>query len=838
MYYKLFGITFNNKKFLLFGGDQSVDYRILFLELKEDGTIDYPELSDYEALNEIYNKKDYIKYAEKKPMSQKARIKSTILSVLMAADLLALAHVAKPAFSTLGQLVKSINHEVVTDRESFSSFFQEEVTREDVVRAISENRNIPDKYKHIAVEVLDVNLELDPEMDLHLFYENIKRMSFQSVYRYDIAYLDMCDHAAAWYNIATGRIFVYKEYEDDEGTIFHEINHAAHDIMILKDDIFFEINDSRGQSLEEAMTEKIKGEAYNPWAYETQRRFLNYFLLNTKEFNYSEYNKAGIPGLIDELKVLYPDVDIDYIITYLDAWTRSNNANINEIKHYNFREFQDELFKIAIANINLNNPYGLLYSFSDLFMNEYDYDTAMEYFRRYNQALVDKGCSEIYGSFKLKEELYAFRKGLLKESELDNEYFESIFEDVLNNMNRENAYQDLDIFVLLLTRTGHSNMIEENKYIERYDEKIASLGYLTEEQIQQTRSINNMIRTEEGEYCWCVDPGLIFSRTGTAYGYLSIPFGVEYHATIFDEDGISRKTTLPGDPLEVHQMNDSYEQDCVLRYLVKHPEANLYSKETKEGIAAENSFFDNRKCNMFTSGEEAFPKITPDMFVEIGLDENGKIGFKLMQGEKCIYSTCDHFSGYTSKIPYSIYTKFYCETDEEEEKSVDRLLSEKYLSHVKQEFLSYYCPNLSFTETKGEPEKVHRTYIDIDGSSHTYNSYESPMIREYEFESPITLILDGNEVPIQDVFFYVNFSKDGMVTQEIYTHIPGEEDTYIGDFGKYPADVTTTVFLRDVLRDINYPIPENRTIDITRQELGKILNQFLYQTDTIVGIKK
>ena len=75
MYYKLFGITFNNKKFLLFGGDQSVDYRILFLELKEDGTIDYPELSDYEALNEIYNKKDYIKYAEKKPMSQKARIK-------------------------------------------------------------------------------------------------------------------------------------------------------------------------------------------------------------------------------------------------------------------------------------------------------------------------------------------------------------------------------------------------------------------------------------------------------------------------------------------------------------------------------------------------------------------------------------------------------------------------------------------------------------------------------------------------------------------------------------------------------------------------------------------
>ena len=68
------------------------------------------------------------------------------------------------------------------------------------------NKNIPDKYKPIAEQVLDVNLNIDPEMNLRLFYENLKRMSFKIVYSKDPAYLGMREYAAAWYNSLSGTI--------------------------------------------------------------------------------------------------------------------------------------------------------------------------------------------------------------------------------------------------------------------------------------------------------------------------------------------------------------------------------------------------------------------------------------------------------------------------------------------------------------------------------------------------------------------------------------------------------------------------------------------------------
>ena len=805
MYQKLFAIHYNNKNFLLFGGDQSVNYRIIFLELREDGSLEYPKFEDFQQLDKIYNKYDpTIIPIEKRKLTQKVRWKSALYSLIVAGTTFFITEAIIPPMLFLENTIIEQNSE--KSRENLSLYFEETVTKEDVLEAIENNKKIPQEYKEIAQQVLEVNLKLDPEMDLRLFYENIKKMNFRIVEKSDPFWSDMRDYAG-WYSASSGTVYVYEEYKNLPSVIFHEINHAAHELKIIKDGKHLVMVETRGSSLREAMTSKITEEQYETYGYGVERKFLDFFMNIVDDFNYHTYNQKGIMALIEELQQKYPDVDIDYIITYLDAWTKSHNNKISELESFNYKEFMDEVFKLVLENVKEDQPYQNFEQFIKLMDYDIRKDNIAEYLIQFQQVLKEKNSPYADGSEKLNQ-IYYFDKFLIDDDNMTVEeklkLYNELFDDLLNHITPTNVYRDLDKFLSVVEYDVISYR-EIEKYIKQYDEKVVSLGFLSEETIQKARSIQNIIKTKD-DYYWCLDTDIFVEYALSKNGLTVFPFDVDYHTTTINEQGQIEKVTLSGNPFEIEQFFNIDDQDKILRFLAQNKELPLESKETKEAFVKEYNLFEDRKCNQFSNGEEAFLEITPDMFVLIGYDQTNQLGFQLVQNDQIIYSTCDQLSNTMNRIPYEIYSKLYRGEEIDEEKYIDSILSKEYLDQVQVEILEYYFPNMNIEILEDKT-------------------------REYQFEEPWTLIVDEKEIPIQNVFFYVNFSKDGDVTQDIYFHFPGEEDQFIGTFADFPAEIINTKFLKQILKDTHYKFPSNRVIELTREELNSILQQFLTQTE-------
>lgn len=400
MYKKLFTINYKNKKFLVL-----VDkyHRKTFLEILDDGKYNYLEYEDYKELNEIYNNFDYtIKYDKNsRQMSyhEKVRHKARLLTceILLTGVLTGIggavgkwildldANEKRLVSISFQQLYKDTN----SDRANIDSFYNNEIiTREDVIDAINNNNKIDAHFKEIAIKVMDLNLELDPKLNLRIYYENIKNMSI-FVEPWEVISKDNTTNRAGYFATTTKEIHLCEDYVANPQTVAHELTHAMHNLIDTSKKEILLINDSRGYSLEEAMTNRIIANEFGYLSsYSIQQKILSFLIDNVDEFNYHIYNEIGISGLIDELKNKYPDVDIDYIIDYIDTYTITNyNIDNSQILPFEDMEFVNELFSIAINNIDRDDVYTSFDTFMKMF-NSYHIDFYNKYYSLYNSELV------------------------------------------------------------------------------------------------------------------------------------------------------------------------------------------------------------------------------------------------------------------------------------------------------------------------------------------------------------------------------------------------------------------------------------------------------------------
>ncbi len=385
MFKKLFTIKYNNKDFLILVDN---NHRKTFLEITKNGEYIYPEYEDYKNLFEIYNNYDYtIKYNKNVTYKEKVRYKSMLLvaSVILSAEI---GYIGKRIIelddidkNTLSIAFQRMYKDETHNRSDIDLFYDNEViTREDVVNVINNNENLNDYYKKIAIEVLDLNLELDPDINLRIYYENMKNLKIV-IESWDIISKNNKEKTAGYFSSVDKSIHLLDTYANYDNTVAHEFTHAMHDLIDSSKKEILHINETIGFSLEEAMTNRIVTNRWgNQSTYDFQQRMLSFLIDNVDNFNYHTYNEFGIMGLIMELKEKYSDVDIDYIIDYIDTYTQSY-YKINNVQHEPFDniDFCSELFKITVNNIDKDD----LYKSFDTFMNLFDKDTYNNYYNKY-----------------------------------------------------------------------------------------------------------------------------------------------------------------------------------------------------------------------------------------------------------------------------------------------------------------------------------------------------------------------------------------------------------------------------------------------------------------------
>lgn len=382
MFKKLFTINYNNKIFLIL---VDTNHRKTFLEVLSSGKYAYPTIEDFKFLNKIYNEKDpLISYVKKYNYDEKVKYKDKTIDLRTAISLGIL--VISP-FVIIPQ-VNALSRNYSESQIYYSSKFENEITKDDVIKAINSNKNLGEREKTIALKVLDDMLELDPDMNLRVFYENIMSLRIEYV-SYDSLHEETHQYIAGYYD---GKNNYIKVVDDaDDFVIAHEIIHCSHNLIrrIGLDSVI--ICDFEGKFLEEAMTNKIAGISYSyNYSYYLEGLILDYFIYNTDKFDYHIYNECGVIALIDELKEKYKDVDIDYII---DFFQTNTDTAINFGNHNMVLSTEDdvlnELFKIAIANINTDDLFESFREFMKLTDN--NEDVRKKYFELYIEALEKQG---------------------------------------------------------------------------------------------------------------------------------------------------------------------------------------------------------------------------------------------------------------------------------------------------------------------------------------------------------------------------------------------------------------------------------------------------------------
>ena len=389
---KLFTIKYNNKQFLILYDE---NHRKTFLEISPEGKYLYPLYEDFKELNEIFNNRDYTILADKKQFTynERAIIGGAIVAINVALGGLA----AKGAVTIVEKgynersirvTFDSLYKENYNDREKLNLVYGDEViTRDDVVDAINNNHKLNDKYKEMAIMVLDGNLALDPEADLRIYYENMKDLEIKTC---TYEKLEKVAGAPANGCFSSSQDTIWIGEDDADNVLIHELVHAFHTIFDVEGDKVVHIFTTFGDSLEEGMTENISEIlGKTNCTYANNRRILQYLTDNVDEFNYHIYNEKGIMGLVNELKEKYPTVDIDYIVEYIDTWNRASNVSLGVDSLLADEDFFNELFKIAINNIDKDDPYLAYDTFIKTFPTV-DENFRAKYMALYYQQLVSQ----------------------------------------------------------------------------------------------------------------------------------------------------------------------------------------------------------------------------------------------------------------------------------------------------------------------------------------------------------------------------------------------------------------------------------------------------------------
>ena len=390
-YKKLFDIKFHNKTFTIFIDD---NHRRTFLEKNDLGEYIYPTLEDFKALNNIYNiHNPLIEYDLRKYFfKEKVRLTSGVLAITLLATTLgdALAtnfqnyQVEETEDSVVITSVEAVKamHQITDLKELDSILGYTSVRKEQVLEAVNANSNLNNYYKEIIYNLVNKIYEEYPNIDLRVFYENVKTLEIREVDKNDF-HNEFNNYSVANYVSDQNRINLSSNANLQ--TIYHELAHAMYSFYWSEYGVYRATNYS---ALNEAMTNHVTNFLSSNINTYTNEGLILEYLMSFTDYTYENYMQYGIEGLISILKEKYPSIDIDYIC---DCTNTIKDTTLNLGLYISLQDCDnllDELFSLSLLNVNEQNLYEPFTNFAKLLKG--NQELLNQYLEQYNSYLTTK----------------------------------------------------------------------------------------------------------------------------------------------------------------------------------------------------------------------------------------------------------------------------------------------------------------------------------------------------------------------------------------------------------------------------------------------------------------
>ncbi len=431
MYKKIFTIKHNNKSFVIFVNEK---HRFVFMEQRGNELV-YPDYEDFIYLFNLYNVDHGVVsdtstlIGERVSPPEKVSYKGLLLSVIYALNLsYALAH--NPAFSIKDDKViienveknKHVLPKSVSELNKYLGY--RHISVEELFKAIDENDSFNERQREITKNIITEKLKLNPDMDLRLFYENVKTLKIvnASVSELEEKFNESLDGC-----YASGDNTIYLS-SDKDGLFAHEISHVMHTYWrVINGEVIY-INAGRS-SLYEMVTDREGelGVGHTLYGYGGQNsdmgRALTYLLKHSDKFSYKIYDEYGLDPLFDELKEKYPNVDIDFIIDYYNAYHKNYvSLEYEEISIFDNEYLLDQFYEMAILNIDKDNVLGSLKDLIELIKKNDEY--CKKYSNKYYNYLRDNSLiSNDMFDFLSKINNFVMKDNQLYIGTTDNKYY-------------------------------------------------------------------------------------------------------------------------------------------------------------------------------------------------------------------------------------------------------------------------------------------------------------------------------------------------------------------------------------------------------------------------------
>ena len=359
MYKYLFDISYNNKVFSVFLGENN---HKAFLESK-DGKYFYPLYDDYLYLNDTFNKKNFVSYKiEKFNFKEKVMIKSTAVALALLTLNTAASLKDKPksmdeddigeSKSVIAEIIENgphfeVSENKITSKADLDKFLgYESVTDEMLYSAIEENNQLTNDDKEKLKNVIVKIKEKSENFDFRIFYENVKTLNIYMMDNSSMA-KEYGLGVKGCYDVKKNTIF-YTDSSNDE-ILYHEMCHTLFDYYRNDNGkLVYKFNET-GQSLGEAMNTKITNFIVQDSSYGYQCSILDFLLVNSP-YSLTEYNYEGINGYKEKLVKDFPTIDIDFIFNVIDCITTTQNNHNISISLDKAPAFIEELFNFVKIN--------------------------------------------------------------------------------------------------------------------------------------------------------------------------------------------------------------------------------------------------------------------------------------------------------------------------------------------------------------------------------------------------------------------------------------------------------------------------------------------------------
>ena len=182
--------------------------------------------------------------------------------------------------------------------------------------AIQNNRNIPDKYKEMYINLAN-NLESQyPNMDLRVWYENLKTIKIAEVDEMQMKVKAISASAYACYRKDENTIYTVKDYDYEPGTweyqvIIHEMCHPIRSGFFQVGDnevrVQFENKSGDGIIVGEALNSLLALRSYDSderdVAYQLQSNMIEIMVDSMDNYTYQDFVEHNITYFENELNI-------------------------------------------------------------------------------------------------------------------------------------------------------------------------------------------------------------------------------------------------------------------------------------------------------------------------------------------------------------------------------------------------------------------------------------------------------------------------------------------------------------------------------------------------------